>query len=82
MANLPKIPGRACKGCGKLIYFCKDDNGTVHCLDAQPPIFVQIRGDGVEPMVMKVTGFVSHFATCPQANKFSSSRQGANHESH
>lgn len=66
-------PGYArCKGCGKEILWAVDAQGTRHPLDTTPPTYVIVGAhkDGT-PMVVRSSGYVSHFATCPQANEFS-----------
>lgn len=64
-----------CKACNRSIYFVSDDLGTIQCLDATAPVWVQIRDQNGESRVMRVTGYVSHFSTCPQANDFSRSKK-------
>ena len=71
-----RLPQRACKGCGRPVYFVKDDKGTVHVLDARAPVYVQVRDteDGSQ-QVMKVQGYVSHCSTCPKESEFSRAKQ-------
>lgn len=63
----------ACKGCSKPVLFIRDEHGTLQCLDTVAPVFARIRDrdDGQPQIIRMVTAYVSHFATCPQANKFS-----------
>lgn len=71
-----RLAQRACKDCGRPVYFVKDDKGTVQVLDESAPVYVQIRdADGGSQQVMKIEGFVSHFSTCPKANEFSRAKQ-------
>ena len=62
----------ACKGCGKEILWATDDQGTRHPLDTVPPTFqvIETQHKGVFRAV-RSPAYVSHFATCPQASRFS-----------
>lgn len=75
MADRRPLEMKHCKACNHSIYFVNDDLGTTQCLDATAPVWVQIRDQGGEPRVMRVTGYVSHFSTCPQANEFSRNKK-------
>lgn len=64
-----------CKGCGKPIIWGVTDDGKRIPLDPKPPVYQLLGGDGGR--TFRATGgfFVSHFATCPKANDFSSNRK-------
>lgn len=71
-----------CKGCGKPVVFAVDTEGTTQCLDPGPPVYGHLgdRPDGT-PLVRRILGgWVSHFATCPNANDFSKEKKGATDE--
>lgn len=57
-----------CKGCGAQILWVKSGDKSIP-LDLKPPCYDR---DG-----QRVEAFVSHFATCPQANRFSGSSKPA-----
>lgn len=57
-----------CKGCGREITWEKTPSGKAHPFDAKPTL-VKLADGTVR------TGFVSHFATCPQAEQFSKSKK-------
>lgn len=61
-----------CKGCGKEIVWGQDDKGTKVPLDTKPPTWIIVGNhkDGTAKIV-RSSGYVSHFATCPKANDFS-----------
>lgn len=64
-----------CKGCNAPIAFVKDRVGKTHPLDVRTPIY-EVKRDlaGNEVCEIVTEGFyVSHFKTCPQANRFSAS---------
>ena len=71
------MSAKPCRGCGKQVVFAKDQNGKWQVLDNIAPTWEQagIR-DGV-PVVIRSKAMVSHFSTCPDANKFSSARREA-----
>lgn len=63
-----------CKGCGKPVLFAMDAHGKTQILDAVAPVFALQRSSAMsEPdtCVRIDFSYVSHFATCPAANKFS-----------
>ena len=80
-----------CRACGKKIMFLKTHNGKTVPVDAESVYFVpDIRGKnlyvlpdggtlrGVEPMEGdqdKHIGYISHFATCPNADQFRKPRK-------
>lgn len=69
----PPRPGySACKGCGKEILWATDDQGTRHPLDTGPPTYqvIATQDTGVLRAV-RSPAYVSHFATCPMARRFS-----------
>lgn len=69
-----------CKGCGAEIVWGKTRNGKSIPLDPKPLVYKTIRDVDHISNRMEVWadvipgGMVSHFITCPQANKFSGSR--------
>lgn len=75
-----------CRGCGKKILWARTSDGRRIPLDPSAPVYVLLSdaecGDQNGPVVIlhpaadrKLKGpWVSHFATCPQANQFSSSK--------
>lgn len=77
-----------CKGCGKPVVFAKTEDGSTVILDPRAPIY-RATGHREEGGQLVVTGvqledaeiagrsFVSHFATCPDANDFSRSKRKA-----
>ena len=77
----------ACK-CGKRLVWGTDSAGKRHPLDASAPVFELIGdpqrdllGAPVDAMVERTRrAFVTHFATCPLANQFSSSAGGPTRE--
>jgi len=80
-----------CKGCGKPIVWGVTSEKKKIPLDPRPPIywFIDDGGEGpccrvVDQTVLGINptwdgrpakAMVSHFATCPQANRFSASRR-------
>ncbi len=71
------MSAKPCKGCGKMVVFAKDkDTNKWQVLDNTAPVWKQIGvKDGVAYVVREHAALVSHFSTCPDANKFSSSKQ-------
>lgn len=65
-----------CKGCGKEILWGETVEGKKIPLDMKPPVYGIIRRsqDTVEAYRAQDC-FVSHFTTCPQANRFSGSKK-------
>lgn len=57
-----------CKGCGAEVQWIKTPSGKAMPLNIQKQTVVTLEGQ-------VVSGFTSHFATCPNANNF---RRGAN----
>ncbi len=72
-----------CRGCGKEIVWGKNEFGKKIPLDPRAPVYiiegVIIPGDFVPVSSAKTdsyqTAMVSHFATCPDANRFSASKK-------
>jgi len=69
-----------CKGCGKPIVFAKLKDGSYVPLDPKPPVYAVgdlegIGGHGVVASRVPDTLMVTHFATCPEANRFSKGRK-------
>lgn len=66
MPNDPKLV--TCRGCGAPIFFLKTPHGKNHPVDANPvKVWIQDAQTGAWTLQ---AGFVSHFATCPQADAF------------
>lgn len=66
-----------CKGCGKEIVWGLTGDGKKIPLDPKPPVYSFI-GDGDEhsvPVIRHRGAMVTHFATCPEANRFSGSKK-------
>jgi len=69
-----------CKGCGKKIVWAKDENGTKHPLDLVAPVYQITSPELPEnedmPLCRRAQAtYVSHFATCSQANLFGKGRK-------
>lgn len=74
-----------CRGCGKPIIWGMTDDGKKIPLDPRAPVYVvRLMNDGTygcqrapkfEEGQLTPVGLVSHFATCPKANEFSSGRK-------
>ena len=74
--DLSKAETRPCKACKRKLYFVRNEEGKMVPLDAVAPTFrigLDTAGDLIA--IRATTTFVSHFATCPSANDFSSSRK-------
>jgi hypothetical protein len=68
------FPRTPCKGCGKPIVWATDIDGKRHPLDPTPPVYL-VQMDGGNPVATRQpAAFVSHFATCPQRDRFSASK--------
>ena len=71
--NKPSV----CRGCGKKIVWVEDNNGKKIPLDPVAPVYqIDIAAAALAPGCTKIATrrkdcMVSHFATCPDANKFS-----------
>jgi len=68
--NVPADIISACRGCGKKIIWGRDDKGSLIPLDPRPPTYTLVIHEN-EPRVTRSRAYVSHFATCPNANEFS-----------
>ncbi len=69
------MSAKPCRGCGKMVVFAKDPDGKWQVLDNVSPTWEQVGvKDGVA-RVIRSKALVSHFATCPDANKFSASNR-------
>lgn len=66
----------SCRGCGKAIEWGVTEEGKRIPLDPTPPVYSIL---STQPGDLKVArnheAMVSHFATCPDANKFSGSNK-------
>lgn len=79
MSDLKKHYGK-CRGCGAEILWAKTLSGKNIPLDTKAPVFM-VTMDEVEgqkkPMALGIkSGMVSHFSTCPDADKFSGGKRG------
>jgi hypothetical protein len=76
-ADLPNIERTECKGCGRPIIWGITEDGTRIPLDPKPPTYVlEFTGErGVKVRRVRSV-LVSHFATCPQASRFSGGGRG------
>lgn len=62
-----------CRGCGAKIFYARSENFADIPLDAKPTkvMVIQPLGPGeTQHRCRLVDGFLSHFATCPDADKF------------
>lgn len=67
-----------CKGCGRVIFFAMDETGShQQILDVTAPVFVLTSPASDWPTrVRRIPDvYVSHFATCPEAEHFSRTRR-------
>lgn len=68
-----------CKGCGKEILWAVDADGKRIPLDTKPPVYQFWQVPTKDGVVMRCDWTkihaVSHFATCPEANRFSKSKR-------
>ena len=58
-----------CKGCGAKVRWVKTANGNRMPLDLEP-VATNVMVEFMGSFVLAPKAFVSHFATCPQADKF------------
>lgn len=65
-----------CRGCGANIFFIRTPAGKNHPVDAKPVrIWVEgVSDDGCQTAWKQVEGHTSHFATCPDAERFRGKR--------
>lgn len=75
---------RPCKACGRKLWFVEhikpDGKKSVIPLDVETPVYdVMCYQEGGKPVELanRINAFVSHFVTCPQANKFSKGNKNA-----
>lgn len=72
----PHYKTSPCRGCGRPIVWAKSPDGSKkYPLDPRAPVF---EVSGVDPvLIAKIspTAYVSHFATCPNADEFSKSKR-------
>ncbi len=70
-----------CKGCGKKIIWGQTAEGKKIPLDAVAPVYNVIVGNSgderLEHIVRAESAYVSHFATCPDDNRFSKGGKSA-----
>lgn len=66
-----------CRGCGKPIVWATTPDGKQIPLDPRPPCYevVQDIDTGEATCTRKKDAMVTHFATCPKADQFSSGRR-------
>ncbi len=71
--------GAVCRGCGKRIVWGITDDGKKIPLDPTPPVyeFTPLVGETLNGLKVRraATAYVSHFSTCPDANRFSGSKK-------
>lgn len=63
-----------CRGCGRpLVWGVDPESGARIPLDPRPPVYRVIREDASGDRLLKRDreAMVSHFATCPEASRFS-----------
>lgn len=61
-----------CRGCGKKIIWGVTPDGKKIPLDAVAPVYHVVGEDACTPTAERASAcFVTHFATCPDANRFS-----------
>ncbi len=69
--------GDTCKGCGRTIVWGVDGKGTRIPLDPRAPVY-RMTGEFAGDMAhvnRDTMALVTHFATCPQADRFSKKGQ-------
>lgn len=59
----PATPAQKCRACPKMIYFVRTARGSTMPVDCGVP-------GGVAPTATESGEGVSHFATCPNADRF------------
>ena len=65
-----------CKGCNRIIMWGKTADGKNIPLDPKAPVYRVLEQDTDGALIERTsTHLVSHFSTCPQANRFSSSNR-------
>jgi hypothetical protein len=62
-----------CKGCQEIIKLIEMESGMRMPVDSKPISIVVLNPDGKG---RTITGFMTHFATCPQADKFKRRKKG------
>ena len=79
----PKEEGATCRGCGKPIVWAIDPDGKRIPLDPKPPVYrlwpsgCTVNSTDQDQCQRDRGAMVSHFATCPDANRFSGSNRAA-----
>ena len=63
-----------CKGCGKPIIWGETRSGKKIPLDPKPPMYSFEKEGAKQVIVRRNDIYVSHFATCSNANDFSASK--------
>ncbi len=67
-----------CKGCGKEIIWGETQEGKKMPLDPAVPVYYyNIDGTGKITKTPRSQFMISHFVTCPEANKFSGKNKTA-----
>jgi hypothetical protein len=59
----------ACSGCGRKIYFCRDEDGKINVLERRAPLWVQAEDRDGRPLVRRVVLYQNHFASCTDIKK-------------
>lgn len=62
-----------CKGCGEMIRFVHMKSGGAMPVNIKPVKFIQVDDRGMGRMA---EGYISHFATCPNADDFRKKKKG------
>lgn len=64
---------RPCRACGAPLLFIAGPDGKTLPLDKRAPTY-EVSGD----RAVRSAAYVSHFATCPEAGRFSKSKSAGN----
>lgn len=65
-----------CRGCGKPIFWGVTDEGKRIPLDPTPAVYRVVQRQNTHGMVERdKNAMVTHFATCPQAGRFSKGKK-------
>lgn len=71
----PGVDERVCKGCGRRIWWVTTTAGARIPLDPSPPVYGPCDTPLTAQWCRLPDAKVSHFATCPKANRFSGSKK-------
>jgi hypothetical protein len=79
--DLSRAVTRACRACGKALYFVPNEHGKTVPLDAKALTYrIDLDANGELIAIRSIRSFVTHFATCPAADQFSGSKRPATAE--